>query len=137
MQYAAVSRFGLTAVLSMLLVWVPIVVLHTSHIVPFGLPVRLLRPEVCGASLPGIAPLLVRVSAEGLFVDSKPIRPEELADLMTRELRIRPNWPVYVRGDHEVQIGQVTAVIDVIRGRDGEVVLLGPAESGEARLLVK
>ncbi len=98
---------------------------------PKGLPVRLLRPGVEGSQLPGLDPLLIQVRLARkpgpalLFVESQPVAWEQLGGLLNKELPRRPpNWPVYVQGDADLEWRQVAQVVDIVRGKWGQVVLL-------------
>ena len=97
---------------------------------PIGFKVRLLRPGVSAQPSPGIQPLIVRVERRGLdparfYVNWQPVSPERLDSLLREELSRRPpDWPVYVEGDGDMELKEVLAVIDRLRGLHADVVLL-------------
>jgi hypothetical protein len=98
-----------------------------------GLPVRLLPPppNAQGQPVPQLNPLVVRVACPGdcaspiLYLDSQQIAWDQLGPLLDKKLRHRPpDWPVYVRRDEGLQWGPVVRAIDIIRGKQAQVVLL-------------
>ena len=78
---------------------------------------------------PEVSPL-VRLKQAGsggpprLYLDSKPLRWEELRDALTNELKLRPDWVVYVEADEQVSWSDVIGAMDIIRSRQANIVLL-------------
>ena len=119
-----------------------------------GLTIRLLRPGIQGTSVPQLEPLVVRVekglnggplppwdwqsmSEEQvrlyrarsddhiLYFNSQRISWDQLGPLLDKELMRRPSeWPVYVRGDGDLEWRSVLRAIDIIRGKEAQVALL-------------
>ncbi len=80
-----------------------------------------------GQRIPGIEPLLVRVEATGVYVNSRLVRREDLESVLRNELTLRPQyWPVYLEGGQDVNWGAAVTVMDIIRGLGAQVVLLTP-----------
>lgn len=107
-----------------------VVMVSLEYPTPIGFKVRLLRPGVSAQPSPGIQPLIVRVERRGLdparfYVNWQPVSPERLDSLLREELSRRPpDWPVYVEGDGDMELKEVLAVIDRLRGLHADVVLL-------------
>lgn len=59
-----------------------------------------------------------------LYLNSKPIRREEVGDALTNELKLRPDWVVYVEADEQVSWSDVIGAMDIIRSRQARIVLL-------------
>jgi biopolymer transport protein ExbD len=60
-----------------------------------------------------------------LYFNSQRISWDRLGPLLDKELLRRPpEWPVYVRGDGDVELQSVLRAIDIIRGKRAQVVLL-------------
>jgi hypothetical protein len=98
----------------------------------------LLRPGVQSERSPGIQPLLVRVVSEGpgvkLYVGSKIVDWGEFPQVLKKELRLRPlDWPVYLEGDPDMELGWAVRAIDVIRGLQARVILLTPSDRRRAQ----
>ncbi len=98
---------------------------------PRGLHVRPLRP---GLQATNLDPLLIRVRTGGrLYVNSQLLAWEQLGPLLDRGLLRRPpEWPVYVQGDRDLEWGEVLRAVDVIRGKQAQVVLLTAEPAGTA-----
>lgn len=107
-----------------------VVMVSLEYPTPIGFKVRLLRPGVSAQPSPGIQPLIVRVERRGLdparfYVNWQPVSPERLDSLLREELSRRPpDWPVCVEGDGDMELKEVLAVIDRLRGLHADVVLL-------------
>jgi hypothetical protein len=96
-----------------------------DHRVSSGLRVRILRPGIVTMRSPGLQPLLVRIAANGLFVDSQSISRRDLGPVLRRELDRRPpDWPVYFKGDSKKGFQYSSDVIEAIREQGAEVILL-------------
>jgi hypothetical protein len=88
--------------------------------------------QVPSDSITGFSSLspMVRVADAGsrkqpmLYVNSKPVKWDELGDALTNELKLRPDWVVYVEADEEVRWSDVVAAMDIIRSRHARIVLL-------------
>lgn len=59
-----------------------------------------------------------------LYLNSKPFPWEELGDALTNELKLRPDWVVYVEADEQVSWSDVIWAMDIIRSRRARIVLL-------------
>ena len=79
-------------------------------------------------------PPLVRLEQVGndgppkLYLNSKPVRWDELGEALTNELKLRPDWVVYVDADGMVSWSDVVGAMDIIRGRHAKIVLLARKE---------
>jgi biopolymer transport protein ExbD len=75
-------------------------------------------------------PVLVRIEDVGaevpphLYLNSKPVSWGELADALRNQLKLRPDWVVYVEADEHVSWADVVNAMDIIRGTNAKVVLL-------------
>jgi hypothetical protein len=75
-------------------------------------------------------PPLVRLEQVGndrppkLYLNSKPVRWDELGEALTKELELRPDWVVYVDADGMVSWSDVIGAMDIVRGRHAKIVLL-------------
>jgi hypothetical protein len=103
-----------------------------AWIVPTGLPVRLLTPRVTNTQRSaGLQPLVVRIASSGtldrplLYVDSEPVPWKKFGGILRKELDRRPpNWPVYFKGDPNMDWRFSAEAIDAIQAERGKVVLL-------------
>lgn len=102
------------------------VILVFDLITPKGLPVRLLRPGIEAAAMPGLDPVIVRVQMDRtLYINSRLVRREDFDSALETELRMRPpDWPVYVEGHGDLDWGEVVWAVDRVRGHRAQVVLL-------------
>jgi biopolymer transport protein ExbD len=74
---------------------------------------------------PGLQPVLVRITSDGLFVDTVPISRGDLGLVLRKELDRRPpDWPVYFKGDPYANLKDVTLVIEAIRAQGAQAILL-------------
>ena len=76
-----------------------------------------------------------------LYVNSKLVPWNELADILTDEIKVGPDWIVYVQADENVSWSDVINAMDIIRSRHARIVLLttkliDPGEAPHARLPV-
>ena len=77
---------------------------------------------------------LVRLKQAGsgrpprLYLNSNPLRREELGDALMNELKLRPDWVVYVQADEQVSWSDVIGAMDIIRSRQARIVLLVPSK---------
>jgi len=75
-------------------------------------------------------PALVRIDGAGtdipphLYLNSKPVSWSELADALRNQLKLHPDWVVYVEADKHVSWADVVNAMDIIRGTTAKVVLL-------------
>ncbi len=94
-----------------------------------GIPVRL--PRASAPPVPAGSPVLVTLDAEGgLFVDQKPVPPDDLRAVLVRIRIESPGRPVLLEADQALPYGRVIEVMDRIRRADipdvGLVVSPGP-----------
>lgn len=131
--FSTLSTQSLVLVLTLFTVWASLVVGTSLELpLPHGLPIRTVRPGVEIPRPPGIEPLMVRVTANGLFIGSESVPLDALGPSVKRELRLRPpDWPVYVQGDSDLEWRQVAEVIDAIRGSEADVILLPHGKSSK------
>jgi biopolymer transport protein ExbD len=108
-----------------------------DHEIPFGLRVRLFRPEPSAPSIPGIQPVLVRIQLAGqelrpdLYLGSQKVAWDDFETVLQAEINRRPpDWPVYVEGDPESDWMSVVDAIDRIRGLQAHVILLTRRNAG-------
>lgn len=129
-RFYGLPHFGLLAVIVYFLFVVPIWILN-SRPPSLGLTVNLIKlgtPLVSSDFLP--EPLVVRIQREPggsarLFLNSEELPQNVFRVRLRQELDRRPlNWPVYVRGDPDLDWQQVVNVIDLIQGEHARVVLL-------------
>ena len=59
-----------------------------------------------------------------LYLNSKPVSWGELADASRNQLKLHPDWVVYVEADKRVSWADVVNAMDIIRGAAAKVVLL-------------
>lgn len=75
-------------------------------------------------------PALVRIedaSANGpphLYLNSTPVRWDELASALRNQFKLRPDWVAYVEADEHISWADVVNGMDIIRGTNAKVVLL-------------
>lgn len=102
-----------------------------------GIPVRLLRGDVIGASVVAgpVTGLLVYVDATGeLYLNSKRVTAAELQAALANEFARRADWSVYVEGDPDAAYLAVIQAMDLVRGAHGRVILLTPEMRAEAEM---
>lgn len=68
-----------------------------------------------------------------LFVNSKPVEWSGLEDTLKEQLKIRPNWVVYIDGDPNLPFAHVAEVVNAVKKLHAKAVLLTP----ESRSLLK
>jgi hypothetical protein len=137
--FSGISYFGLIATITFLLVSISIGFIQTGlRLVPKGLRIHLVRPEISAERTPSvqpaIQPVLVRLESgersgrPNLYVDLRLVSWEDFGMVLQKQLNQRPpNWPVYLEGDPGMNWGWAVEVIDTIRGLQAEVVLLTSA----------
>jgi hypothetical protein len=59
-----------------------------------------------------------------LYMNSKLVPWNELADVLTHEIKVGPDWIVYVQADENVSWSDVINAMDIIRSRHARIVLL-------------
>jgi biopolymer transport protein TolR len=98
---------------------------------PRGLKVHLLAPKGSAPNVePALPPVVVELEDGGLgtkpdlYLNGGPVLVGTLDVELKKQLRLRPDWIVYVRADPNVNYGDVVQVIDIVRGMGLEVVLL-------------
>jgi hypothetical protein len=153
-DFTRLSWHGFILLIVVFGVFVPVFIFQIWTYTPRGFPIRLLRPGIQGVPVPHLEPLVVRVekglnsgplpqpdwqsmSSEQvrlyqaraddhiLYFNSQRISWDQLGPLLDKELMRRPpDWPVYVRGDGDLEWGQVARAIDIIRGKGAQVVLV-------------
>jgi len=131
--FSRTSWYGLIGTNVYLVILIPVWLLSPRPMVPRGLVVHLVKPEIAAPSTPGIQPLRVRIarvdvhSPPKLYLDSRLVAWEDFEPLLQKELSQRPpNWPVYVEGSPDMEWGVAVQAIDTIRGLQAQVVLLTP-----------
>ena len=105
-----------------------------------GLRIHLLRPgPSMGSNSPLMQPIVVQVldagpkRVPGVYVNSKATSWNNLAGELKYQLKLRPEWVVYVQGDPNVAWANVVNVMDVTKGLHAKVVLLTSQPSMKAR----
>lgn len=97
-----------------------------------GLPVHLLKT---GVSVRDSESTIISVVDAGptapavLYVNSTETPWNELGNTLRSQLKLRPDWIVYVWGEDTVAWAYVANAIDAVRGLHAEVVLLSGAQS--------
>lgn len=100
----------------------------------YGIPVHLLHAGVIQESREQPSGLLVYVGRDGsLYLNSKPIRAEELARAIQDKLARRADWSVYVDGDSDADYASVVRAMDLVRSAQGKVILLTRNTRAEAQ----
>jgi biopolymer transport protein ExbD len=75
-------------------------------------------------------PAFVRIEDAGadvrphLYLNSTPVLWGELASALRNQLKLRPDWVVYVEADEHILWADVVNAMDIIRGTNAKVVLL-------------
>jgi biopolymer transport protein ExbD len=59
-----------------------------------------------------------------LRMNSKPVPWDELGDVLTNEIKVSPDWIVYVQADENVSWSDVINAMDIIRSKHARIVLL-------------
>lgn len=98
---------------------------------PRGLKVHLVAPKRSAPNVqPALPPVVIQIEGNGdsaksiLYLNGRPVSLGALDVELMKDLKLRPDWIVYLRADPNVAYGDVVAVIDVVRGMELEVVLL-------------
>jgi biopolymer transport protein ExbD len=96
-----------------------------------GIPVSVLKTGVFSHNIDSSSiPPVVRIDDAGvdalpnLYVNSRPVLWGELASAVRDEIKLGPDWVVYVEADQKVSWADVMNAIDIIRGTHAKVVLL-------------
>jgi biopolymer transport protein ExbD len=75
-------------------------------------------------------PALVRIEDAGanvpphLYLNSTPVLWSELASTLRNQLKLRPDWVVYIEADEHISWSDVVNAMDIIGGTNAKVVLL-------------
>ena len=91
---------------------------------------KLLKPSPLAATGPLSDPVVVQILDAGLgvtpelYVNSKPTSWNRLALDLKNELKLRPNWVVYVQADPVLPWADIVNAMDVAKGLHANVVLL-------------
>ena len=100
----------------------------------YGLPARTLAPGVIQPGTDQQTGLLLYVDQHGgLYLNSRPIAPEQLRHALDIELSRRADWSVYVEGDLNVEYRAVIRAMDIVRSAHAEVIILTPKMRAEAQ----
>jgi biopolymer transport protein ExbD len=59
-----------------------------------------------------------------LYLNSAPVLWGELASALRNQLKLRPDWVVYIEADEHISWADVVNAMDIIRGTNAKVVLL-------------
>ena len=102
-----------------------------EHWIPYGLPVRVLRPGYLAQPTPGLDPIVVRLTLSGqnprpdVYIGAQLVAWEEFETRLLREIGQRPaEWPVYFEGDPQMDWQWAAQTIDRIHGLPAEVVII-------------
>jgi biopolymer transport protein ExbD len=128
-QFLTLPAFALIAGTSL---FVPVIVFSLLSPLPArGLFVALMKSLPLAANNDLLTePIVVHVVdagpgvASSVYVNSKATSWEKLGTALRDELKIRPDWVVYVEADENVPWGSAVNVIDVAKGLHAKVVLL-------------
>ena len=136
---SALPHFGLFCATVLVFV-VFVMMILTDRIPPKGIYVSLtVRQPEPSDSRALVPPVLVRIQsnpdplAPKVYVNSTAVEWDGLKEALKDELKLRPNWVVYVDGDSNLAWQYVMDVADVARELHAKVVLLTP----ETRKLVE
>ena len=70
-------------------------------------------------------PLLIKITAKGLFLNNNPVESEEfLAEQIRIKLSDEPDRPVIVSADANIQVGEVVHMLDLAKQNGAEKVSL-------------
>jgi len=127
---SGLPQFGLVCALVVGIVMMVLMVFQLNRLIPKGLWVSLARRDQPGKSPMLSPPIIVRIestpqSPPRVYVNSKLVAWKDLGGVLTEELKVRPEWVVYVEGDRDLQWDDVVKAIDTIRGVHARAVLLG------------
>jgi biopolymer transport protein ExbD len=122
-SWASHQSLILAIVLSLILL---ILLTITDRVVPRGFRAHLVGRGVAITRSPGIQPILVLVKSRAVvYVDSQRVSWEVFGSVLRGELSQRPpDWPVYLKGDPNMDFAVVGRAIDEIRGQGAEVIIL-------------
>jgi biopolymer transport protein ExbD len=129
-QFSVPPAFALLAVPCLLFVTMALMVMfQPQH--SKGLYVRLLNPDQAPLSEnPLVQPIIVQVvdaggsAAPAIYVNSKATTWNNLASDLRDQLKLRPEWVVYVNADPNTAWAYVANVVDVAKGLHARVVLV-------------
>jgi biopolymer transport protein ExbD len=129
-QFSLPPAFALLAVPCLLFVTMALMVMFQPHHSK-GLYVRLLKPDQAPLSEnPLLHPIIVQVVDTGgrappaIYVNSKSTTWNNLASDLRDQLKLRPEWVVYVNADPNLAWAYVANVVDVAKGLHARVVLV-------------
>ena len=132
-RFAALPHFGLYCTTVLGLVVFVMMVLNTPY-PSKGLYVSLnVDPNARYDPTP---PIIVTIRQDpatlypNLFVNSKPVRWSGLQDALKNELKVRPNWVIYIDGDPNLPFAHVAEVVNAAKELHAKAVLLTPESSG-------
>jgi biopolymer transport protein TolR len=84
---------------------------------PIGLPASIPQPAPDSAPPPPPTQIVIVAKGEGLVeVNTRRIPVSDLAEKLLSIFHARPDVPVFIGGDPELEFGAVAQVIDVARG---------------------
>ena len=84
---------------------------------PVGLPASIPQPSPYSAPPPPLTQIVIVAKGEGLVeVNTQRIAVSELAEKLLSIFNARPDVPVFVGGDPDLEFGVVAQVIDIARG---------------------
>jgi biopolymer transport protein ExbD len=95
-----------------------------------GLYVRVLKPGPLAAAEPLSDPVVVQILDGGpgvtpeLYINSKPTSWNRFSGDLKNELKLRPNWVVYVQADPSLPWADIAHAIDVAKSLHANVVLM-------------
>jgi biopolymer transport protein ExbD/TolR len=131
--FSGLPAFGLLATLTILVVVIPLWVMQSSHRMPRGLYVGILKPgPLATESGPRIEPIVVRIAYAGIgaqpqvYVNLKLVSWDRLGSALKGELKLRPDWVVYLQADNRVAWADAVNAMDIAKGMHAKVVLLTP-----------
>jgi biopolymer transport protein ExbD len=97
-----------------------------------GITVELPRTDTIQAESGQSPALLVYVDSRGgMYLNSKPMTADQLPRALEYEFARRADWSVYVEGDENATVRDVMAAMDLVRGVNGEVIMLTPGMRAE------
>jgi biopolymer transport protein ExbD len=100
-------------------------VLQSNSCVPIGLTVHLLSERQDRRILASAPPLLRIDVKKRWYWNSTRISPKDLPSLLEAERRQRPEVIVFLDGDEDLDLREIVRAVDLIRGEQGQVFLLG------------
>lgn len=127
---SAITAINITPLVDVALVLVIIFMITLPQMMEQAMKIKQSEQKVVAASSV-TQPILVEISAKGIFVEGRNIPEQQLAATLHKLIEERKNGSVAVSADRAISHGQVVQVLDQIMGAGAsEMNLLDPKEAG-------